>query len=193
LLELKKATVTFRNVLGFAPESFRAPNFSANHYTVRALEQLGYKFDSSVLPGRVMKKWKLITFSDFRRAPRYPYHPSYDNIIEIGNTKLWELPLTENPLLEGAPLGVGFLNLCGLEATLGAIMHTKYTKYLTFLIHPYELVDLKRYYPNLNKRIFRYCFDNFASLINLIKTLKKKGYNFCNLRDIITSLEIDGN
>jgi hypothetical protein len=191
LFELHRATTTFRKVLGFAPESFRAPNFSVNHDTVRALEQLEYKIDSSVLPGRVMRRWKLLTLYDFRRAPRYPYHPCYNDVAKGGNAKLIEFPLTENPMLKGAPLGVGFLNMCGTEATLDAIMCAQNTSYLTFLIHPYELVDLQEYYPNLKQGLFKYCFDNFDSLTNLIKALKKRGYNFCDSKEIIHSSRIE--
>jgi peptidoglycan/xylan/chitin deacetylase (PgdA/CDA1 family) len=187
---LKRATAIFREVLGFTPKSFRAPNFSANYETIRSLEQLGYNIDSSVLPGRIMKQHQLFTLYDFRSAPRHPYHPSYDNIAKVGNSKLLEFPLTENPFLKGAPLGIGFLNMSGPEATLNAIEHIQEGDYLTFLIHPYELVELEKYYPCF-KRHFQYCYDNFESLEYLIRKLKNKEYTFCDSRKIITISKIE--
>ncbi|MEK6852200.1 MAG: polysaccharide deacetylase family protein, partial [Candidatus Thermoplasmatota archaeon] len=52
---IRRATESLEACTGVRPRGFRAPNFSANGATIRALERLGYDYDSSVLPGRVVR------------------------------------------------------------------------------------------------------------------------------------------
>jgi hypothetical protein len=186
-LLLRKATSEFHDVMGFFPSGFRAPDFSADCLTIRALERLGYAYDSSVLPGRVARVWNGAVVCNFKMAPRSTYHPSYDDIAEMGNAGILELPLTENPLMHGSPLGMGFLGLRGKSATLNAISRVPPGPYLTFLIHPYELVDLKAYYPSMDPKVAAYCGENYDSLSGLFGWLKEEGFRFCTFEDVMTA------
>src|SRR5713101_4261915 len=120
---------------------FRAPNFSANWATIEALERLGVDLDSSVLPGRIARKWRVFKVYDHRDAPRRPYRPSRTDIDEVGSSKVLEVPLTENPAQEGTPVGLGFLNIHSSE-TASHLVECVEAPYVSFLIHPWELVDL---------------------------------------------------
>ncbi len=120
---------------------FRAPNFSADGRTVRALEAADVRWDSSVLPGRKKTRARVLRVYDHRRAPRMPYHPSHDDIDAKGGSSILEFPVTENPLQLGTPIGLGFLNSRSLPATVRAVESSD-GPYAAFLIHPWEATDL---------------------------------------------------
>ncbi len=135
---IAKASEALAETLGAWPTGFRAPNFSANGDTVRVLDDLGYRYDSSVLPGRVVKR--LRTRLDFLVAPRDPYHPAKDDPALPGDADLWELPVTENPFAPGGPIGLGFVNAYGVDRAIEAVDRAAAYP-VVFLIHPWELVD----------------------------------------------------
>jgi len=137
---LRRATETLERRTGLRPRGFRAPNFSANGDTIRVLEALGYEYDSSVLPGRRVKGKRMLKLLDFRMAPRDPYRPSRDDPAIPGSSNLWELPVAENPLAPGGPIGLGYLNAYGLEKTIEAIARSSANP-CVFLIHPWELLS----------------------------------------------------
>ena len=137
---LRRATETLKRHTGLRPRGFRAPNFSANGDTIRVLEALGYEYDSSVLPGRRVKAKRMLELLDFRMAPRDPYRPSRDDPAIPGISNLWELPVTENPLAPGGPIGLGYLNAYGVEKTIEAIARSSADPCI-FLVHPWELVS----------------------------------------------------
>jgi peptidoglycan/xylan/chitin deacetylase (PgdA/CDA1 family) len=168
LKDISDATKEIEGNIGIRPLMFRAPNFSVNTDTIKALEQLGYLIDSSILPGRVVKKWKALSVYNHRSAPRKPYYPSMKNIIKEGESSVLEIPLTENPHLTGAPIGMGFLNYAGLEKSIAAISDIG-SSYVTFLVHPWELVDLKKYHSNLKPWVYKICSSNLKPLESLLK------------------------
>jgi len=128
-------------ITGQPTKMFRAPNFSANGNTVRALAQVGVPLDSSVLPGRYAPRWKIRKTYDHRRAPRAPYRASVSDVDAPGQSSVIEVPVTENPLQPRTPIGLGFLNSHSVEETLKAISVSD-GAYAAFLIHPWEAVDL---------------------------------------------------
>ena len=140
LESVSRATDTLERRTGLRPYGFRAPNFSANGDTIRVLEELGYEYDSSVLPGRRVMAKRLLKLLDFREAPRDPYQPSRDDPAIPGTSNLWELPVAENPFAPGGPIGLGYLNAYGVEKTIQAIALSS-SDPCVFLIHPWELVD----------------------------------------------------
>jgi hypothetical protein len=87
--KLSELTRLFYERFGFKPVSYRAGRFGASKNTIRSLEKLGYKVDTSVTPhvcwdGRI----------DFTAAPEYPYFPSEDSITRKGNSGVLEIPVT---------------------------------------------------------------------------------------------------
>lgn len=75
---------------------FRAPSYSIDQNTAWALdilENLGYKYDSSVFPLRFRKK----SLYGVRNAPLYPYSPSKEDITKESNDRnreIIEFPLS---------------------------------------------------------------------------------------------------
>ena len=170
--QIKKSTEIIKDVIGESPTTFRAPCFSADGRTIGALEDLGYNIDSSVLPGRVLRKWRILRIYDFRRAPRSIYHPSRGDICSKGDTTLFEVPVTENPLAGGTPIGLGYLNTFGVERTTRAIEKTT-SPYVMFLIHPWEAVDLGKQGQKLPLGLRRSLSPNMSLLEELITGLRK--------------------
>jgi len=76
--------------------SFKAPELRINQYTVRALEKLNFKYDSSVSPQRFDGPFSY----GFRYkiqwlfAPRKPYYLSYDSPFQRGNSNVLEIPVS---------------------------------------------------------------------------------------------------
>ncbi len=89
--KLKNLTALFVKTFGFQPLSYRAGRFSISSRTVRFLEELGYRVDSSLTP------FSSVSGVDHRRAPAYPYYPDYDDIYRPGNSRILEVPITILP------------------------------------------------------------------------------------------------
>lgn len=185
LSDISKATTIMKESLGIMPIMFRAPNFGINGDTLRVLEKLGYLIDSSVLPGRKIKKFRLFKIYDYTNAQRRIYNPSYEDVGQSGNSHILELPLIENPLSKGSPIGMGYLNYCGLDKTIEAINKTN-TEYVTFLIHPWELIDIGRYHPKIRPWLLRACSSNHDILIKFLEYLKDN-HDFSVIQEIINN------
>lgn len=71
--KLKNITALFVEKFGYRPASFRAGRFSAGKNTMRCLESLGYKVDTSVTPGIVWNDSSRERPVDFRMASNQPY------------------------------------------------------------------------------------------------------------------------
>jgi peptidoglycan/xylan/chitin deacetylase (PgdA/CDA1 family) len=140
--EISEATKRVRAAMGGPPVHFRAPNFSADAGTIAVLDQLGYRIDSSVLPGRHVKQWRLLPLLDHRGAPSSPYHPDIRSIGKRGGSRILEVPVSPNILSPGGPLGLGFLNASGAPDTVRAASLGG-SRYLVFLAHTWEMIDWK--------------------------------------------------
>jgi len=137
---IARATRALEKATGMRPDTFRAPNFSANGATIRALAEAGYRVDASVLPGRVVRRGRVLRILDFRTAPREPYFTAKGDPARSGDSGVLEVPVTENPDSLGGPIGLGYLNSYGVDATLDAIARSVGDP-TVFLIHPWEFVD----------------------------------------------------
>jgi len=135
-----EATECIRRAIGLTPVHFRAPNFSADCRTISVLQEAGYQVDSSVLPGRHVKRWRFIPLLDHRGAPVSPYHPDPRRLSRPGTSRLLEVPLSPNMLLPGGPLGLGFLNARGPDEAIRAAAATP-GRYAILLAHSWEMVD----------------------------------------------------
>lgn len=90
--KLKNLTGLFIEKFGYSPTSFRAGRFAAGNNTITLLEELGYLVDSSVTPGI---DWNLPEGrANFLQAREQPYFPSKENLLEEGNSKVLEVPVS---------------------------------------------------------------------------------------------------
>lgn len=172
--QLTRATELVSRVAEERPVMFRSPGFSANEATIDILEKLGYRLDSSVMPGAVLRMLRRrITVRDFRAAPRRPYHPAEGDFLRPGSRRILEVPLTENPRFQGAPLGLGYLNTFGIRETLEAIRQVREPD-LVFLIHTWEASDLRTRFPGLPEYVRNECSEDLEPLRNVVGFLKEQ-------------------
>lgn len=159
--EIASSTRILESVIPHEPRMFRAAGFSASLVTLQILQELGYGIDSSILPGRRAKRFRVLTAYDHRAAPRNPHFP-----VPFGdwsaNTRLLEIPVTENPLRRGSPLGLGAINAYGSESVLAAIRSVEEST-LVFLVHPWELIDARAYYPKVPEGLLGACSGDLGA------------------------------
>ncbi len=89
--KIKNLTDLIQQKLNIRPVSYRAARYGADLATVKSLEKLGYKVDSSVTPNI---NWSSAGGPDHRAAPKQPYFVSNDNFYKSGNMKILEVPIT---------------------------------------------------------------------------------------------------
>ena len=141
------AIEAIRRVSGEKPVMFRAVEFSLTRRLVRVLEDHCFLIDSSALNNyRTSSLWGLTRkrVQNIKEEPYFLLKGRRPN----KQTSILEVPVTENPRLLGTPIGAGFLNSRGVEATKAAMTDVR-ASYCTFLIHPWEVVDFPAEIRNL--------------------------------------------
>jgi len=170
---IQRSIDALKRITGQPTRMFRAPNFSADGNTVRALAQIGIPLDSSVLPGRYASRWKIRKIYDHRHAPRAPYRASLDDVDIPGQSSVIEVPVTENRLQPRTPIGLGFLNSHSVEETLKAISVSD-GAYAAFLIHPWEGVDLCMKRSGLPAWLRSACRSDLKPLEKFLKAVSEQ-------------------
>ncbi len=137
--ELRRVRETIGS-LASKPSSFRAPNFLIDSSTIAALAEVGFDIDSSILPGRVVRRTRNSPRIDFRGALWQPYLISPPGPSNTVLRAVTEVPVAANMLAPGSPLGLGYVNLAGPDAALNAIRLFP-APFLVLLVHPWEAID----------------------------------------------------
>lgn len=89
--KIKNLTEMIENRLGVRPVSYRAARYGADLDTIKALQKLGYKVDSSVTPEI---NWQKRGGPDHSRAPKQPYFISTNDYYSAGDSGILEAPIT---------------------------------------------------------------------------------------------------
>ncbi|MGD0552343.1 MAG: hypothetical protein ABSB25_06795 [Sedimentisphaerales bacterium] len=89
--KIKNLTELIEKKLGVRPVSYRAARYGADLDTIKALEKLGYKVDSSVTPDT---DWRSYGGPDHSRSPKQPYFISRTDYYSAGDSKILEVPIT---------------------------------------------------------------------------------------------------
>jgi len=175
---LKKSKNIIENIIGSDVKSFRAPSLRINKQTVKALETVGFKHDSSVASQRfdgpltsgALKK------TEWLFAPRGPYNPSSINPFSRGESKIREFPISSffwamtGTHLRLSPMMTGMLlKLLDKEASFKNIP-------IVFLIHPNEFINFTRQSTSHRNNWFS---DNLRHMIKM-KNLGDKCYKLFN-------------
>ena len=181
MADLRAGTNEVRLRFDQLPIGFRAPNFSADGDTIQILQELGYRCDSSVLPGRYVRRWRMFPLVDHRGAPENPYVPDLERFPMPGSSRILEIPVTPNPALPGGPLGLGFLNARGPETFFRALSATT-GRYAVMLAHTWEMVSWSSSDP-----VAPWVRSAARSDVSLFEELLSKidGYEFLNSRQIV--------
>lgn len=185
LMEIEKATRIIENISGIRPKIFRTPKFGVSGKTIKALEEVGYQIDSSVMPNAVTRIFKgLYKVHSLAGAPKTPYYPSYEDVTKKGGSTILEIPLTESPI-KGVTIGSGSLNKFGVDVVIEALSQIE-QDYIIFLMHPWELINLRKFYPDLNEWVLELCSDNLEEFEKLFE-YAKENYEISTVSEIAKS------
>jgi len=135
---IKEATRTLHQKTGYRPKGFRAPCLRANETTLRILEELGFVYDSSLLPTFVPGYYGNLT------TPFKPYHPSTLLMTRKGSFSLLEIPVSVNPVFR-LPLSAAWMrNLGASYVKLGVKMNFTLGNPVVLYVHPRDVVSLPK-------------------------------------------------
>ena len=200
---LKISKDILENVTGDSIISFRAPALRVNNNTAIALQETGFKIDSSISSQRFdffltfgnVNKMKWLT------APRKPYFTKSNNLFQKGNGSIFEIPISAFFV---AYIGTTMRIFPTLIKLLRFILHLESNctkKPIVFLIHPHEFINEIVINRKINKRATNYLSYILGDIVrrklkikNLgdktipiyesqLKFLKKRNYAFCTLKD----------
>jgi peptidoglycan/xylan/chitin deacetylase (PgdA/CDA1 family) len=200
---LTKSKKTIEKIIGNEIISFRAPALRINKYTVKALETVGFKTDSSVASQRfdgpfttgAIKKLSWLT------ANRKPYKMSYSNPYKKGGSSIFEIPITAFiwPFI-GTHMRISpkITSLFQMLFTLESMI-TK--KPLVFLIHPNECLNFKKdkttkrgnYFSDVlrhNMKMKNLGEPAIILLKDVIIRAKQKGANFISVKQYLNRMNI---
>jgi len=89
--KIKNLTDLIAKNIGIRPDSYRAARYGADLDTIKSLEKLGYKVDSSVTPHI---NWSYQSGPDHSRAPEQPYFISAADYYSPGDSPILEVPIS---------------------------------------------------------------------------------------------------
>jgi hypothetical protein len=89
--KIKNLTGLIKQKLNIQPISYRAGRYGADLATVKSLEKLGYKVDSSVTPDI---SWSSFGGPDHSIASKQPYFVDNENLYKSGSMKILEVPIS---------------------------------------------------------------------------------------------------
>ncbi len=89
--KIKNLTELIETKLGSRPVSYRAARYGADLDTIKSLEKLDYKVDSSVTPEI---DWSSQGGPNHSKSPKQPYFISADDFYSPGRSKILEVPIT---------------------------------------------------------------------------------------------------
>ncbi len=183
---LTRATEAIEAATGVRPRSFRAPNLWIGETALDVLEELGYRFDSSV-PARRYDAGMGQLGHDIRylRAPREPYHPSRSHIGRKGDRPIVEVP----PSTFFLPMNMSGLRMFG-AAALGMATRVLALRAdtLVFYIHPSEFVpvDAQELPPGVPRRHMEGIGPaNYDSLRKYLDGVRSLGYRSCRVDEAV--------
>ena len=152
---LKLSKAILEDISGQEVVSFRAPAARVNNNLPQALEESGYKVDSSVSPQRLdmMFSFGSIKKLNWIFAPRMPYFVKRENIFKKGNSSILEIPISAF----GFPYIGTFMRICpalNRLTRMALYMETMMNnRPITFVTHPNEFIDEDREEGAIERRV----------------------------------------
>jgi hypothetical protein len=166
-VKILQTKMKIENVTGVGVAGYRAPGHQIDENTMLALEELGFIYDSSVVPsigGRVLYKHGIF-------SPGGPYHPRKDDPFLRGDMNIWEIPVTPifiNGNLDSLLAYQGG-TITKAELFLSAIKCKIKTESMVLYLHPGMMTDL----PNepVNYRSGEYLIAEFDDTLAFLDIL----------------------
>lgn len=174
---IRLATDAVEKASGVRPVVFRAPNLWVSETTLRALEDEGYRYDSSVPARRFDCGFGRVHYLKYFRAPSEPYRPSLSHLRLPGESSIIEMA----PSAFLLPINMAMLRVLGLPLMKWMVRRiSQRASRLVFYCHPYEFVHAKRqsfphYVSKWNMRSMRP--ENFFLLDAFVEHMMCEGYS----------------
>ncbi len=191
--EIKKGHEILERLSGRNVKGFRGPTFSIDERILKILEDMGYVYDSSVLPSFIAPVALNCAHSllagrardvsganiRFARAPLCLYKPDKTSMVKRGKGKLYEFPVSVVPGLR-LPMHSTYVFIFGRWLfDWGKRELRKRRMPLNYLFHGIDLLDTDRhnlrlpFFGSLQKRksICEYIIKKIKSECELMRTL----------------------
>jgi len=134
---ISRATDAVEQASGIRPIIFRAPNLRIGEATLRALEDEGYRYDSSVPARRFDMGFGRVHYTEYFWAPLEPYNPSWQGLHRPGKSSILEIP----PSACLFPINLALLRTLKLPTLQYMIRWIRRrSRHLVFYCHPSEIV-----------------------------------------------------
>ena len=173
---IRQATDAVEKAAGIRPVVFRAPNLSIGETTLRALEDEGYRYDSSVPARRFDMVFGRVHYLKYFWAPLEPYRLSKNDLTTPGESSLIEVP----PSSCLFPINLATLRTLGLPMVQRMIRWIgRRSRHLVFYCHPSEFVYAKdQVFPDAMSKWNQkgMCPANLSILEALLDYVLKHGY-----------------
>jgi hypothetical protein len=164
--EIVQAGNAIVSITGHTPVGFRAPGYDVDGDVLDILTELGYRYDSSVMPSVLNLPAKLAhmllsrtrNFSGYGSmalsvAPNRPYRPDRNALWRSASTRsLWEIPVSCVPYLR-LPFYANFNLFAGDRlfrgsSALAAHRHCNYVFHAVEMLDPSEIDSRLHRHPN---------------------------------------------
>ena len=137
---IRRATDAVERAARIRPVIFRAPNLRIGEVTLRALEDEGYRYDSSIPARRFDMGFGRVHYTEYFWAPLEPYNPSWQRLHHPGRSSILEIP----PSACLFPVNLATLRILGLPTLRGMINWIgRRSQHLVFYCHPSEFLYAK--------------------------------------------------
>jgi len=174
---LKRSKAILEDISGEEVMSFRAPAARVNKHTPVALQETGFKIDSSVASQRFDMFLSLgsVRKLNWLVAPRKPYFTDANNLWKKGEGGIFEIPISA---LLMPYIGTTLRLFPNISHQLGKILSfeaSKGQKPIVFLTHPNEFVEEVPKSKKTTRRSKNYVSYLFSDVIRHHLKLKNLG------------------
>jgi Polysaccharide deacetylase len=157
--EIVLAHDLLKSIMFKDPVGFRAPLFSVNQQVLSLLEELGYKYDASIIPSAVfpclMKtahsvlnlRWVDLNSGNisFGKAPRSIYAPDNQDITHCGTMNIKEVPVSVSGFLRFPMHSTYIFALGRFLFDNGLNFCLKHKLNMHYLFHGIDLIEVEQY------------------------------------------------
>lgn len=174
---IRLATEAVEKASGVRPVVFRAPSLWIGETTLRALEDEGYRYDSSVPARRFDCGFGRVHYLKYFRAPSEPYRLSSGHLRVQGHSSIIEMP----PSAFLFPINMATLRVLGLPVMKWMVRRiSRRASRLVFYCHPHEFVQAHR--QSFPRNMSQWNMqgmgpENFSLLDGFIIHMRQRGYS----------------
>lgn len=148
---VEKSRRTLWKVTRETPLGYRAPNFRITTQAINILEDIGFRYDSSIVPCLKVPGWY-----GYPSAPLIPYRPNRQDMCKINpDREFFEVPIAVHPFLRLPGGGGWYLRNLGYSWTKTIVKSLLKRGPVTLYIHPWETSNKNSRIKSIPLHVFR--------------------------------------